>query len=213
VTCGLFEVGGVAGAGVSLGVGGSATDPVEGRPYFVVCKNTDGVVVYQRLITYQPSTPTVDAATLARQAYRELPLLYPQPFTAPPANVSQLVGVRTWFWIDPTQWQPRSATAAVPGLSATVTAEPTLVRWNTGDGTTITCNGPGTPYDSNRPDDQQHSDCSHVFQHDGQHDIRATIVWRVRWTASDGTGGALPDVERATQFPLQAEQRQAVING
>jgi hypothetical protein len=52
-----------------------------------------------------------------------------------------------------------------------------------------------------------------VFQHDGEHDVRVTIVWRVRWSATDGSGGALPDVERATQFPLQAEQRQAVING
>ena len=103
----MFEITGVAGTGVTLGVGGPATDPVEGRPYFIVCRNIDGAIVYQQLITYQPGANTVDAATLARQAYRELPLLYPQPFTAPPANVSQLVGVRTWFWIDQTQWQPR----------------------------------------------------------------------------------------------------------
>jgi hypothetical protein len=213
VTCGLFEITGTAGVGITLGVGEAAADPVEGRPYFIVCRDSDGVIVYQQLITYQPGNNVVDAATLARQAYRELPLLYPQPFTAPPATVSQLVGVRTWFWIDQTQWQPRTATAAVPGLSATVTATPTEVRWDTGDGTTITCKGPGTPYDPDRPDSQQHSDCSHVFEHDGEHDVRATIVWRVRWTATDGSGGTLPDVERATQFPLQAEQRQAVING
>jgi hypothetical protein len=213
VTCGLFEITGVSGAGVTLGVGGAAIDPVEGRPYFIVCRNVAGAVVYQQLITYQPATNVVDAATLARQAYRELPLLYPQPFTAPPANMNQLVGVRTWFWIDPAQWQPRSASAAVPGLSATVTATPITVLWDTGDGAVITCDGPGIPYDPGRPDNVQHSDCSHVFEHDGEHDVRTTIVWRVRWTATDGSGGALPDVERATQFPLQAEQRQAVING
>jgi hypothetical protein len=213
VTCGMFDVTGVAGAGVTLGLGGPATDPVEGRPYFIVCTNADGGVVYQQLIIYQPGTTVVDAATLARQAYRELPLLYPQPRTAPPADMSQLVGVRTWFWIEQAQWQPRSASAAVPGLSATVTATPTAVLWDTGDGTTFTCDGPGTPYDPSRPDSAQHSDCSHVYQHDGQHDVRATIIWRVHWNASNGNGGALPDVERATQFPLQAEQRQAVING
>jgi hypothetical protein len=127
--------------------------------------------------------------------------------------VSQLVGVRTWLWIDPAQWQPQSATAAVPGLSATVTAQPTTVQWDMGDGTTLTCDGPGVAYDPGRPDGDQHSDCSHVFEHDGTHDVRATIEWQVRWTASDGSSGALPDVTRATQFPLQAEQRQAVING
>jgi hypothetical protein len=124
----LFEITGVAGGGVTLGVGGAATDPVEGHPYFIVCRNIDGAVVYQQLITYQPGTNVVDAATLARQAYRELPLLYPQPHTAPPTNVSQLVGVRTWFWVEPGQWQPRAASAAVPGLSATVTATPTATR-------------------------------------------------------------------------------------
>jgi hypothetical protein len=209
----MYEVTGVSGGGVSLGVGEPAVDPVEGRPYVVVCRDADGVVVYQRVIIYQPGTVTVDAATLARQAYRQLPLLYPQPYTAPPANMTQLVGVRTWFWIDPNQWQARSATASVPGLSATVTARPAEVRWDTGDGTTITCDGPGTPYDPDRPDSLQHSDCSHVFEHDGEHDVRATIVWQVRWTASDGTSGTLPDVTRATQFPLQAQERQAVING
>jgi hypothetical protein len=209
----MFEVTGVAGTGVTLGVGEAATDPVEGFAYFVVCRNADGAVVYQQLITYQPGTNVVDAATLARQAYRELPLLYPQPYTAPPANVSQLVGVRTWFWIEQSQWQPRRATAAVPGLSATVTATPTAVKWDTGDGTTFSCDGPGIPYDSTKADSVQHSDCSHVFQHDGEHDVRATIIWSVSWTASDGNGGSLPNVERATQFPLQAEQRQAVING
>ena len=65
VTCGMYEVPGVNGAGVSLGVGDPAVDPVEGRPYVVVCRNADGVVVYQRVIIYQPNTVTVDAATLA----------------------------------------------------------------------------------------------------------------------------------------------------
>ncbi len=213
VTCGMFDITGVAGSGITLGVGDAAVDPVVGDPYIVVCRNADDVVVYQRVIYYQPNTVTVDAATLARQAYRELPLLYPQPYTAPPANVSQLVGVRTWFWIDSNQWQPRTATASVPGLSATVTARPTVVRWDTGDGVIVTCNGPGTPYDPNRADELQRSDCSHVFEHDGIHDVRATIVWEVRWAASDGTTGTLPDVTRATQFTLQAQERQAVING
>jgi hypothetical protein len=213
VTCGMFDITGVSGAGITLGVGDATTDPVEGQHYFIVCRDATGAIVYQQIVAYQPGTTVVDPATLARQAYRQLPLAYPQPFTAPPADVDQLVGVRTWFWIDPAQWQPHNATASVPGLSATVTAAPVEVRWDTGDGTTLTCIGPGTAYDPTVPDRAQHSDCSHVFEHDGQHDVRATIVWRVRWTATDGSTGALPDVERATQFPVHAIERQAVIHG
>src|SRR5581483_1974443 len=188
------------------------THPVEGSIYIIVCTNADGVVVYQAVITYQPGTTVIDAATLARQAYKELPLLYPDPHTAPPSDQQQLVGVRTWMWLDPAQWQPRSATAAIPGLSATVTAQPSEVRWDMGDGTIVTCNGPGTPYDPSRADGDQHSDCTHVFEHDGTKQVRATIVWRVTWQGSDGSGGTLPTVERSTQFPLHVAQRQAVIN-
>jgi len=213
VTCGLYEVTGTVSGGVQLGVGAPATDPQEGSSYFLVCRTPDGTIVYQQLITYSPGTVVVDAATLARQAYRELPLLYPQPYTAPPANVAHLVGVRTWMWIDASQWQPRSATASIPGLSATATAEPVEVRWDMGDGTVVACDGPGTPYDPAVPDNEQHSYCSHVFEHDGPKQVRATIVWRVRWTATNGSSGALPDIERATQFPVQVEQRQAVIRG
>lgn len=189
-------------------------NPVEGQGYLLVCYSVPiGDIDLVQVITYQPGVNIITPGTLALQALKELPLLYPRPRTAPPATVKQVVGIRTWMWVDPADWHPISATAAIPGLAATVTAQPTKVIWSMGDGSTVTCDGPGTVYDPTKPDSEQHSDCSHTYQHDGTYDARATIVWGVTWTATNGAGGALGNVQRSTQFAITVEQRQAVING
>jgi len=87
------------------------------------------------------------------------------------------------------------------------------VIWTMGDGATVVCNGPGTPYKPDVPDREQSSSCSHTYQHDGTYTVRATIVWTVTWAATNGQGGTLPNVQRSTEFPLTVEQRQAVITG
>jgi hypothetical protein len=204
----LYEITVSPGVGsVWLGSGNEANPPVEGMPYWIVC--SDG---YVDILTYTPGN-IIDPGTLARRAFAELPLIYPRPRTAPPPTAKQLVGVRTWLWVDPADWQPMSATATIVGLSATVTAQPTKVIWTMGDGSTVICNGPGTPYKPTVPDTEQSSTCSHTYQHDGTYAVRATIVWTVSWTATNGQGGTLPNVQRSTEFPLTVEQRQAVITG
>ncbi len=188
-------------------------DPIAGAQYFVVCTDADGHA-FVRLITYQPGVNVVDAATLARQAFKILPLSYPLPSTAPPSDQPQLVGVRTWMWIDPADYRSLTASVEIPGLEVTATATPQRVRWLMGDADhVVACDGPGTPYDPSVPDGAQHSDCSYVFQHSGTQTITAIIDWAVTWKATDGTGGALPTVSRGTSFPVGVEQRQAVING
>jgi hypothetical protein len=207
VVCRLYDVVGAIDPSFWIGVGNEAASLQEGMPYWLVC--TDG---YINVIIYNPAD-IIDAGTLARRAFNELPLLYPRPRTAPPVTAKQLVGVKTWLWVDPADWVDQSATASIVGLSATVTARPSKVIWKMGDGTTVTCNGPGTPYNNSRPDNEQSSDCSHIYQHDGIYTVLATIVWTVSWTATNGQGGVLANVQRSTQFPLTVEQRQAVING
>ena len=189
-------------------------NPVEGHGYLLVCYAVpSGDIDLIQVVTYQPGVNIVTPGTLANQALKELPLLYPRPRTAPPTTVKQVVGIRTWMWVDPADWRPISATAAIPGLAATVTATPTKTIWDMGDGATVICNGPGTVYDPSTPDADQHSDCSHTYQHDGTYNVRATIVWSVSWTATNGAGGNLGLVQRSTQFAVTVEQRQAVING
>ena len=196
-----------------VGPGPLATNPVAGEQYFVVCTDADGDT-FVRVITYQPGVNVIDAPTLARQAFKILPLDYPLPSTAPPASQPQLVGVRTWLWIDPADYRPITASVAVPGLEVTATATPQQVRWLMGDADhVVTCDGPGTPYAAAVPDDAQHTDCSYVFQRSGDVTVTAVIDWVVTWRATDGSGGTLPTVSRGTSFPLAVAQRQAIING
>jgi hypothetical protein len=124
-----------------------------------------------------------------------------------------MVGLQTWLWVDEATWRPFTATASAGGLSATVTATPVGTEWEMGDGTTVTCDGPGTPYTG----DDERTDCGHVYQvdsagePDGVYDAAVTIVWSVTWTASNGEGGDLGAVERTTRFPVDVGQRQAGV--
>ena len=79
-----------------------------------------------------------------------------------------------------------------------------------GDGTRVTCDGPGTPYDDTKPESAQSTDCSHLYQSRGAYTASATITWSVAWSASDGSGGQLADASRTTQFPMNVVERQAV---
>ncbi len=215
VECYLYSLIGLPGPIGSILIGAvPEPNPVEGQTYVLVCYSLPSHVVdLAEFIVYQPGVNIITPGSLANQALKELPLLYPRPRTAPPRTATQVVGIRTWMWVDPGDWHPISATAAIPGLAATVTATPTRTIWDMGDGTTVTCEGPGTMYDASKPDAEQSSDCSHTFQHDGTYPVRVSIVWSVTWTATNGAGGNLGLFQRATQFDVNVEQRQAVING
>jgi hypothetical protein len=194
------------------------TNPIPGQQYQIVCFDASGKAVYSAFITYQPATPVIAPSTLARQAWKQLPLVFPPVATSPAMDRPQYVSLPTWLWVDPAAWVPQSATAEVPGLSATVTATPMRVEWNLGDGSTVTCSA-GTPYDAARPAADQSTDCSHAFrdasstQPDGRFHAMATMWWSVRWAATDGSTGVLADAFRSTQFSLEVDEIQALRQG
>jgi hypothetical protein len=203
-----------------LGNGGAVGVPQVGTVYDLECRDGSGAIVYQQLVLYNPTAPPpVDGATLARQARKTLLLFFPSVQTSPPYDRDQLVQVPTWLWVTTDSWQPRSASAAVPGLSARVTATPERIEWSMGDGGTEVCDGPGKAYDTTKPDGSQATDCSHTFtrastnQPYGTFQATATMWWRVTWTASDGSSGSLPDVYRFTDFTLRVVQAQALRQG
>ena len=172
--------------------------------------------VHQEIFEFDPAQPFggfnvgVEAALLAREM---LPLPDPDVITSPPAGRPQLVGVATWLRVD-SDWLPAAATATLGGVSATVTATPTKVVWEPGDGTpAITCTGPGLAFDPGRP--EATSDCTHTYTRrtaDGaHHDLTATITYDVAWTATDGTGEALDPVTRTTTIPITVDEAQALV--
>lgn len=228
VTCGLRMPGFSAGG---LAATAPVVAPIVGERYVRVCE-AGGTRTSMALITYSAAqatggAPMIDPQTLALQAYRELPLEYPAVRTWPPVGVPAIVHVPVVLWLDAVQWRPLSATASVPGLSATITATPVRVEWDMGgmpgdDDGPVTCEGPGTPYDesavagSTLVELEARApylwDCFHLYRVSSREEItgdaaeqyqaEATLVWEVSWSATDGSGGPLPDVERSTTFPM-----------
>jgi hypothetical protein len=112
-----------------------------------------------------PGTPPPDPAVVGAQAASELRLSSPSLVLSP--SKSGYVNLAEWLWIDPAIWHPFTTTAqaCTPGgcMSASATATPAYVTWNTGDGTTVTCSGPGTAYNTAMPADAQSTYCSHTY--------------------------------------------------
>jgi hypothetical protein len=133
-----------------------------------------------------PGAAQVSTADWAAQARNRMPLPTPRLSTSPATRT--FVGVPTFLWIDRAQWRPQTTSAGVATQTVTATATPSETVWNLGE-TTITCAGPGTPYDPDGSPDQT-SACSHSYQRssagqpDRKYQITATIRWHVTWTCT-----------------------------
>jgi len=149
-------------------------------------------------------------AQLALQAVQGLPL----PVFAVrlnPAPSRQLLALPTWMWVNRSVWTARSATASVPGLSVTATARPTKMLVATGDGATVTCRGPGTPW---RPGNDPHAaspTCGHTYTRPGTYRVSVTVTWSVSW-AGGGASGTVPAVTTTSTRVVEVSESQA-LNG
>lgn len=194
-----------------------AASLVAGERYYQECWYTDtGDIFYAGFFVYEPGVSGPNAYALAQVAYGRAPLVPPEPRMAPGVDQPHLVGLATWLWVDPSYWEPISARAEVTGLSVEAVAVPSRLVWDMGDGHSVTCHGPGTPW---RPGASEpgSSDCSHTFQYvsarqpDGRYHGSVTIEWDVSWRASNGESGSLGVARRSTPFALTVGERQAVV--
>lgn len=154
-------------------------------------------------------------AQLAQAAYNQLRLPSPA-IEANPAG-EQLVGLPTWLWMDRNQWAPVSSTASVPGVSVTAVARPTSVVWVLGDGTTLTCGGPGTRYAASGSPKRGSPDCGHTYRMssagrpDGAFAVSATVHWTVTWSGA-GQGGVFPDMTTVSNAAFRVAESEALNN-
>ncbi|MEV6332872.1 hypothetical protein [Streptomyces sp. NPDC051909] len=96
----------------------------------------------------------------------------------------------------------------------TATAKVTSVRWVMGDGKTVTCAGPGTPYTPDHGKSRSPT-CGHRYEQaaydkPGQHyKGSATATWTVEWSAPAlGDAGTLTET-RTTPFTVRVVEVQA----
>ncbi len=152
-------------------------------------------------------------ADLLVDARRRLNLPKPTPQFNPAGD--QLVNVATWLWISTDGWRTQTSTATVPGVAVTVTARPVAAVWSLGDGTTVRCTGPGTPFDANNPGSR--SECSATYRHSSANepDLRfhgsVTVEWHADWIAAGAAGGGtLAPLFQSSAFSLSVTEVQAL---
>ena len=158
-------------------------------------------------------------AALALRATAGLHFEFPGLRASPP-NGRLVVGFPTWVWVDRSSWSPIVVTDVDADLSVTLTATPSTVLFDPGDGTSVVdCRGPGTPFVGGSMSAWNASPtCGHTYttpssRHvGGKTDTTTTVVWSFAWTASDGTSGTLPDMELSHHEPFTVSAYTAVTN-
>lgn len=190
----------------------------EGGTFVRICTAEDGTEVSNRIVDVPPRpSPGPTPQGLAEEALTYTPVPRPEPVTSP-GDWSTIVNFPTWLAV--ADWSTATAQAAVAGLATTVVATPLRAVWDTGDGTQVVCAGPGRRYDSSVPDDEQQSDCTHIYRTSSAgagpydaYDAGVTVVYHVTWSATDGSGGDLGELPVTRRFPMRVGEVQALVVG
>lgn len=157
-----------------------------------------------------PNGAPPDPQVLARQAVARMNLrainigIVPQPG----AGSVGIIGMPTWMWAQnpgATTWGPQTQSASAGGFTVTATAKAERTVWAMGDGATVTCTGPGTPY-ADSYGKQSSPTCGHTYTRQGTYTVRATTYWVVSW-AGIGLSGTIPlDFTDATTITMGEAQ-------
>lgn len=193
---------------------GSGRGDGPGTWYRKICRSETGGET--ATVVWVPSR-RVDPRALAEDARDLAPIPRPAIRLSPPVGVDQVVNVPTWLSIDSSQWRPVTASATAGSVTATATAVPESVTWSMGNGDTVRCAGPGTPYQPGGAGRGEQPKCSYTYRHssarapEGTFTVVATVTWRVRWAATGAPGGgSLGTVSRTSQVPVRVAEIQAL---
>lgn len=182
-----------------------------GRWRQMVCNGTLRYVDGWPLI---PEQGRIDPAAVAREALRSVSIAAPLVATSPDASRTLFVRVPTWLWVDSSWWRRYEATASAGRVSATVRAQPVRATWVMGDGATVVCAGPGTPWRSGMPEST--ATCQHTYLRSSAAElgakfvVRAEVELEVTWTSNVGASGRLTPIHRAVTFEVPVAEIQAL---
>ncbi|MEU8337858.1 hypothetical protein [Micromonospora tulbaghiae] len=152
---------------------------------------------------------------LTQRAIAQMNLDGPDIGIAPRTDGAGLVGLPIWLWnrVSPNTWGPVTRTAAVPGRSVTATARAQKVVWDMGDGQSVTCTKPGTPYQPSFGN-KRSPDCGYdgyrqpsSTRPGGRYTVTATTTWLVAWSGGgSNTGSQSIDLSSTTTIDIDELQ-------
>jgi hypothetical protein len=195
------------------GIDPTAPGPNGGPGAWYVQTCTEANLSSQSVVFLQ-TAPVVTPQVLAAQA-RSMLRLPPVVVMLNPAG-EQLVGLPTWLSVAAGSWTPQSATATVPGVSVTATAMPVRAVWQMGDGSTVTCAGPGTPWRPGLDPAAASPDCGYRYPRSSADEpgaaftVTVTITWIVSW-AGAGAAGTVAGLTTVAALPVRVAESQGVL--
>ncbi|MEU9370708.1 ATP/GTP-binding protein [Streptomyces avermitilis] len=191
-------------------------EPGDGAVYEQDCTRDGGNLTIARMVwlAEPPPQEAVDPAVLAQRAVDAMTLLGPD-IASPRGAGRYTVGVPMWMWVNQsaTTFGPNTASASAGGITVTATAKVSKIVWQMGDGVSVTCNGPGTPYQASEGMAQSPT-CGHVYSktsagaRSGKYPVTATSTWTIDWQGG-GAAGQLTEV-RQTNVQVAIGELQVV---
>lgn len=171
----------------------AGADKKKGDVYFRACigapdnEDFDGFI----FVADGEPAPQVDPVVLAYRAVDEMALRGPR-VASPTADGKYVVGMPMWMWVTPsaTTYGPNSASASAGGVTVTATAEVSKMVWEMGDGKTVTCTKPGTPYKKSYGK-RESPDCGHLYTQPSTGDgypVTVTATWDIAWEGGGEEG-------------------------
>lgn len=170
----------------------------------------------------EPHKPKPDAGrhvsvkAVVQRAVKQLKLPKPVIHTSPREDLGQVVHVPTWMWVERKSWKPVTVSVAVEGVEVTATARPRKAVWLMGDGGSVVCRGPGTPYSDRYGPKASSPDCGYTYQRaslrepNGSFTVSVRVSWDVEWHGG-GRAGVVPGLGMAAQRQLEVDEVQAVV--
>ncbi|MFL1428661.1 MULTISPECIES: hypothetical protein [unclassified Nocardiopsis] len=173
--------------------------------------------IFEEAAREQQATDPLVAIEEAMAAF-ELP--EPTIATSPGPDSLVLVNTPLWLWVEPEGWDAASTSAELGDSSLTVTATPTRTVWTMGDGTTVECEGAGTPFDPAVHDAASASpDCGHVYTAasdtapEGVRTVTVRVLWDTEWSFSDGGSGTLDQIFSTSEVDLTVRESHGLVTG
>lgn len=186
-----------------------------------VCPQADDQVVGMPLSfnPVVPPVPGVNIRALVDQASKALIIPLPKVALSPDADATQYVGLPLWAWSPAAAWVAKSVTVSAGGVSLTMTATPVFSAWSMGDGGSMTCQGPGTPYPSaaSGRSPRRSPDCGWTYSRasvsvpGGLFPVSVTTHWKVVWSTTTGLSGSEPDLASSSSLRLRVSEIQALV--
>ncbi|WP_344396297.1 hypothetical protein [Streptomyces vastus] len=158
----------------------------------------------------------IPVEAVAQQAVERLELPEPVIRTSPDEDFVQVVHVPTWMWVEEGSWGPETAKAQVPGVEVTATARPRKAVWSMGEGGTVVCDGPGTPYSDAYSPKASSPDCGYTYRRASlsapgkAYTVSVQVTWDVEWQGA-GESGVVPGLVMSAERQLVVDEVQAVV--